>query len=142
MVNTPHTVSLSPFFFMCMYIPYSNTDFNNTLSLSHTHTHTHLSSLNDLSEFIKVTSSGLSVEVPEGDYDSLVGVMHHLLAVKDRQPTTDGMFEPLNQAIELLKTYHEEMPELVYQQLEVSVCVCVCVCVHVLVSNLLAGLAQ
>ena len=79
-----------------------------------------LPSLNDLSKFIQDTSGGLSVDVPEGDYDSLVGVMHHLLAVKDRQPTTDGMFEPLNQTIELLKTYHEEMPELVYQQLEVS----------------------
>lgn len=61
------------------------------------------------------------MDVPEGDYDTLVGVMHHLLAVRDRQPTTDGMFEPLNQTIELLKTYHEEMPELVHQQLEVCV---------------------
>lgn len=60
------------------------------------------------------------MDVPEGDYDTLVGVMHHLLAVKDRQPTTDGMFEPLNQTIELLKTYQEDMPEQVYQQLEVS----------------------
>lgn len=77
-------------------------------------------SLNDLAEFIKVTSGGLSVDVPEGDYDTLVGVMHHLLAVKDRQPTTDGMFEPLNETIELLKTYQEEMPEQVYQQLEVN----------------------
>ena len=80
-----------------------------------------LPSLNDLSGFIKVTSGGLSVDVPEGEYDILVGVMHHLLAVRDRQPTTDGMFEPLNQTIELLKTYHEEMPELVHQQLEVSI---------------------
>lgn len=82
----------------------------------HGHSHT---SLADLSEFIKVTRGGLTVEVPEGDYDALVSVMHHLLAVRDRQPTTDGMFEPLNQTIELLKTYHEEMPELVHQQLEV-----------------------
>ena len=61
------------------------------------------------------------MDVPEGEYDTLVVVMHHLLAVRDRQPNTDGMFEPLNQTIELLKTYHEEMPEQVYQQLEVSV---------------------
>ena len=65
------------------------------------------------------------MEVQEGDYDTLVGVMHHLLAVRDRLPSTDGMFEPLNQTIELLKTYHEEMPEVVYQQLEVH-CLCVC----------------
>ena len=69
-----------------------------------------------------MTRGGLSVEVPEGEYETLVSVMHHLLAVRDRQPSTDGMFEPLNQTIELLKTFHEEMPELVYQQLEVSMC--------------------
>ena len=46
--------------------------------------------------------------------------MHHLLAMKDRQPKTDGMFEPLKQTIELLKTYGQEMPDEVYQQLEVS----------------------
>ena len=45
-------------------------------------------SLSDLHEFIKVTSSGLSVEVQEGDYDGLVEVMVHLLAVRDRQPNT------------------------------------------------------
>ena len=86
-----------------------------------------LCSLNDLEEFIKVTRGGLSVEVPEGEYETLVSVMHHLLAVRDRQPSTDGMFEPLNQTIELLKTFHEEMPELVYQQLEVSMCENICV---------------
>jgi len=76
-------------------------------------------SLNDLAEFIKVTSSGLSVEVQEGDYDGLVGVMCHLLAVRDRVPTTDNMFEPLKQTIELLKNYGEEMADEVHQQLEV-----------------------
>ena len=45
-------------------------------------------SLNDLQEFIKVTSAGFNVEVEEGDYDGLVGVMGHLLAVRDRQATT------------------------------------------------------
>lgn len=76
-------------------------------------------SLNDLAEFIKVTSSGLSVEVQEGDYDGLVGVMSHLLNVRDRIPTTDNMFEPLKQTIELLKNYGEEMADEVHQQLEV-----------------------
>ena len=76
-------------------------------------------SLSTLSEFIKVTSDGLSVTIEEGDYDTLVSVMKHLLAVRDRQPTTDGMFEPLKQTIELLKSYEQEMPDEVYQQLEV-----------------------
>ena len=45
-------------------------------------------SLNNLEEFIRVTSAGFNVHVEEGDYDGLVGVMGHLLAVKDRQPST------------------------------------------------------
>ena len=80
-------------------------------------------SLENLAQFIQLTQAGLSVDVPEGDYDALVDVMHHLLAVSDRLPTTDGMFDPLNQTIELLKTYQEEMPEVVYQQLEVRMVV-------------------
>lgn len=77
-------------------------------------------SLNDLAEFIKVTSSGLSVEVEEGDYGGLVKVMTHINAVRDRQPTTDDMFEPLKQMIELLKTYGQDMTEEVYKHLEVG----------------------
>ena len=45
-------------------------------------------SLNDLQEIIKVTSTGFNVEIEEGDYDGLVGVMGHLLAVRDRQAAT------------------------------------------------------
>lgn len=54
----------------------------------------------------------------DGDYNGLVEVMGHLMAVKDRQSTTDEMFEPLKQTIELLKTYEQEMPEEVHQQLQ------------------------
>jgi dynein heavy chain len=46
--------------------------------------------------------------------------MGYLLAVKDRQATTDEMFEPLKQTIELLKTYEQEMPEEVHLQLQVK----------------------
>ena len=84
-------------------------------------------SLSDPPEFIKVASAGLSVEVEEGDYDGLVDVMKYLIAVRERQPTTNGMFEPLKQTIELLRSYSQEMSEEVYQQLEVCVCVCGCV---------------
>ncbi len=77
-------------------------------------------SLNDLAEFIQVTSAGLGVTVEKGEYDSLVAVMKHLLKVRDRQPNTDGMFEPLKQMIELLKTYNQDLPDEVYQQLEVG----------------------
>ena len=77
-------------------------------------------SLNDLAEFIKVADVGLTQSVEEGDYNGLVAVMGHLMAVKDRQTVTDEMFEPLKQTIELLKTYGQEMPEEVHTQLQVQ----------------------
>ena len=77
-------------------------------------------SLNDLAEFIKVADVGLTQTVEEGDYNGLVAVMGHLMAVKDRQTVTDEMFEPLKQTIELLKTYGQEMPEEVHTQLQVK----------------------
>ena len=76
--------------------------------------------MNDLQEFIKVTSSGLNVEVGEDDYEGLTGVMAHLLAIKDRQPTTDDMFEPLKETIELLQSYDHIMSDEVHEQLEVK----------------------
>ena len=78
-------------------------------------------SLSDLAEFIEVASAGLSVEVEEGDYDGLVDVVKHLTAVREQQPTTAGVFEPLKQTIELLRNYSQEVSEEVYQQLEVCV---------------------
>ncbi|KAI8492613.1 Dynein heavy chain 9, axonemal, partial [Branchiostoma belcheri] len=75
-------------------------------------------SLQELSDFINVANAGLSQEVEEGDYDGLVGVMGHLMAVRDRQATTDEMFEPLKHTIELLKTYDQEMSEEVHTQLQ------------------------
>ena len=76
-------------------------------------------SLNDLSKFIHITESGLGVDVPEGNYDALVEVMGHLMAIKDRQATTDVMFDPLKEMIELLASYNQEMSEEVHQQLQV-----------------------
>ncbi len=78
-------------------------------------------SLKDLSEFIELTAAGLGVEMEEGDYDGLVNVMIHLLAVKDRQANTDVMFEPLKETVELLSAYTQETADEVMQQLEVGV---------------------
>lgn len=78
-----------------------------------------ISSLNELEEFIKVADEGLGKTVEEGDYDQLVAVMEQLNAVHKRQDDTDMMFEPLKETIELLKTYDQEMPESVHQQIEV-----------------------
>ncbi|KAF5902959.1 dynein heavy chain 9, axonemal, partial [Clarias magur] len=75
-------------------------------------------SLSDLEGFIKVTETGLSKKVEGGDYAGLVEIMGHLMAVKERQSATDEMFEPLQQTIDLLKTYEQELPEVVYKQLE------------------------
>uniref|UniRef100_A0A3Q3NPA1 Dynein heavy chain 9, axonemal-like n=1 Tax=Labrus bergylta TaxID=56723 RepID=A0A3Q3NPA1_9LABR len=75
-------------------------------------------SLSDLEQFIRVAEAGLSQRVEEGDYGGLVGVMGDLLAVKERQSTTDAMFEPLQQTITLLKVYEQELPDVVYKQLE------------------------
>ena len=74
--------------------------------------------MKELGEFIKTADSGLLNPVEEGDYNGLVDCMGHLVAVKDRQSTTDDMFEPLKQTIELLKTYDQEMPEEVHIQLQ------------------------
>ena len=80
---------------------------------------TSLPSLSDLEKFISVADAGLSQRVEEGDYGGLVGVMGHLQAMKERQNTTDAMFEPLQQTIALLKVYEQELPDVVYKQLEV-----------------------
>lgn len=77
-------------------------------------------SLSDLEKFISVVETGLSQRVEEGDYTGLVEVMGHLLAVKERQSATDAMFEPLQHTIALLKVYEQELPDVVYKQLEVN----------------------
>lgn len=79
-------------------------------------------SLSDLEKFIIVVEAGLSQTVEEGNYTSLVEVMGHLLAVKERQNATDTMFEPLQHTIALLKVYEQELPDVVYKQLEVKCC--------------------
>uniref|UniRef100_A0A8C4ZK88 Uncharacterized protein n=1 Tax=Gadus morhua TaxID=8049 RepID=A0A8C4ZK88_GADMO len=76
------------------------------------------SSLSDLQDFVSVTRAGLGQPVEEGDHGSLVGVMGHLLAVKEKQATADAMFEPLQQTIALLKVYEQELPDVVHKQLE------------------------
>ncbi|XP_067914454.1 dynein axonemal heavy chain 17-like [Heterodontus francisci] len=74
-------------------------------------------SLNTLEAFIKETNAELTKTVKEGDLKALIQVMGYLKKVKERQVTTDNMFEPLKQTIELLKTYNVEMPEEVHTQL-------------------------
>ena len=60
----------------------------------------------------------MSQTLREGDLTTLISVMGWLQKVKERQATTDTMFEPLKEYIELLKSYDYEMPESVFVQLE------------------------
>ena len=71
-----------------------------------------------MAAFITKVDAGLAKEVEDGDYDGLVAVIGHLMAVKDRSQSTDVMFEPLKETIDLLKTYEQEMSEEVYKLLE------------------------
>ncbi|XP_057668614.1 dynein beta chain, ciliary [Diorhabda carinulata] len=68
-------------------------------------------SLCDLSNFIRLADEGLQQPVGEGDYQALVNVMGYLLHVKERQITTDEMFGPQKDIIELLKFYDQDIPE-------------------------------
>ena len=68
-------------------------------------------SLAELNTFIERADEGLMVSVQEGDYSALINVMQILQEVKERQATTDTMFEPLKEVIELLKKFGVVIPE-------------------------------
>ncbi|KAG9349499.1 hypothetical protein JZ751_027944, partial [Albula glossodonta] len=72
----------------------------------------------DLATFIQDTDKGLSNKVADGDYAGLVEIMGHLMAIRDRQITTDQHFKPLKSTADLLKIYGQQLPEQVYTQLE------------------------
>lgn len=75
--------------------------------------------MNELEEFIKKTEKQVKRPVKEGDYNLLVEIMAHLAAIKQREQATDALFAPLKDTIELLKSYNQDLPEEVHQQLEV-----------------------
>lgn len=77
-------------------------------------------SLQELQDFIKESTAGLSKPLEEGDYEGLVAVMAHLAKVKERQEATDVMFEPLKETVALLKTYGDKMPEEILLLLQVG----------------------
>lgn len=69
------------------------------------------STLTDLGNFIRKADEGLLQPVIEGDYDALVNTMAYLMNVKERGTTTDEMFEPMQDTIDLLKYYDQDIPE-------------------------------
>lgn len=68
-------------------------------------------SLLDLGNFIRAADEQLLQQVVEGDYAGLVNIMAYLLNVKERAVTTDDMFEPMQEIINLLKFYDQDIPE-------------------------------
>lgn len=69
------------------------------------------SNLCDLGNFIRKADEGLLQTVVEGDYNGLVNIMAYLMHVKERTMTTDEMFEPMQETIDLLKYYDMDIPE-------------------------------
>ena len=73
-----------------------------------------------MDEFIKIKDVHLAKEVKEGDYNHLVQMMGNLGDVREKTNNYDTMFDPLKSKIELLKTYGQEVPDDVYEKLQVS----------------------
>ena len=78
------------------------------------------SSLKELDEFIKQKDKHLVKEVNEGEYENLVEMMGHLGAVREKTAIYDNMFDPLKKKIELLKAYGQEVPDDVFDRLQVT----------------------
>lgn len=77
-------------------------------------------SVKELGSFIENTEIGLARTVTDGDYGKLVDIMGHLMAIRDRQMSTEQHFKPLKATSNLLKTYNQQLPENVYILLEVT----------------------
>ncbi|KAL1259213.1 hypothetical protein QQF64_009790, partial [Cirrhinus molitorella] len=75
-------------------------------------------SIGELEEFMLQAESRLKEPVCGGDYQALVQVMSYLLAIRDRQTSTDQLFEPVIDVVNLLEQYEETLPECVHMQLE------------------------
>ena len=77
-----------------------------------------VNSLQELSDFIDFAETQLAEEISDGDYDNLIKVMKILLSVREKQPQYDGLFEPLENTIKLLREFEVEIPEKSLQYME------------------------
>uniref|UniRef100_W5MKY4 Dynein, axonemal, heavy polypeptide 9 like n=1 Tax=Lepisosteus oculatus TaxID=7918 RepID=W5MKY4_LEPOC len=75
-------------------------------------------SVQELDMFVQETEKGLAKRVTEGDYAGLVDIMGHLMAIRDRQISTDKHFKPLKATADLLRSYGQQLPDHVYTELE------------------------
>lgn len=85
-------------------------------------------SVQELGSFNENTETGLAKTVTDGDYGKLVDIMSHLMAIRDRQLSTEQHFKPLKATSNLLKTYNQQLPEQVYILLEVTSLTCIWFC--------------
>ncbi|KAG7159120.1 Dynein beta chain, ciliary-like 3 [Homarus americanus] len=74
--------------------------------------------LTELDKFIKETEIGVAQDLGNGDYDILVSIMAHLVAVRDRIHSTDAMFEPIKATIALVRQYGDDLPETMHLKLQ------------------------
>ena len=102
--------------------PFKQSLLNNIKRWSHAfkkHLTDHVvNSLADLNNFIEKADEGLMQQVHENDYNGLIKVMEFLKIVKEKQATTDTMFEPLGKICELLRSYGVVIPEESLVQLQ------------------------
>lgn len=77
-------------------------------------------SLTELDKFIKEAEVGVAQDLGNGDYDTLVSIMGHLVGVRERIHSTDAMFEPLKSTIALVKQYGDDLPETMHLKLQVK----------------------
>ncbi|XP_016337659.1 dynein heavy chain 11, axonemal [Sinocyclocheilus anshuiensis] len=75
-------------------------------------------SIGELEDFMLRAESRLKEPLCGGDYQALVQVMGYLLEIRDRQTSTDQLFEPVIDVVNLLEQYGETLPECVHMQLE------------------------
>lgn len=73
-----------------------------------------------MDDFIKDKDRVLVKEVKEGDFEKLVSMMGHLGTVREKSLIYDNMFDPIKKKIELLKSYDQEVPDDVFERLQVN----------------------
>lgn len=81
-----------------------------------------LDSVGDLENFLQEAEEGLIWRTVEGEKDisreTLLEMMGYLAGARQRQATTDAMFEPLDQAAKLLEDFDHQLSEEVLLKLQ------------------------
>lgn len=103
---------MSLFNIFCFFVSFNSIRYKNYL-IDHVNI-----SLNELQLFIKHASDMLQRQVKPNDLNSLIEMMTFLNQVRSRQEYTDDMSQPIQDTIELLKSYAYEVPQSIYSMLD------------------------